>query len=250
MLRPIIGVLLLFVVGVVKGQSVSITAFGTPVSENFNSLAPSGTSESLPLGWYILEELNFANNSYAAGTGVETTGNTYSYGTGTQYERALGGLRSANLNPTFGAQFTNNTPGVIAEILITYIGEQWRMGAPNREDRLIFEYSIDATNLNTGDWSPVPTLNFVAPISTGAAGALDGNAPANRTTITATISNLFIPMGTSFWIRWVDFDADGSDDGLAIDDFSITALNPCNVIVSSFSPENGPAGTQIGRAHV
>ena len=28
--------------------------------------------------------------------------------------------------------------------------------------------------------------------------------------------------GSTFWIRWLDSDASGADDGLAIDDFSLT----------------------------
>ena len=38
-----------------------------------------------------------------------------------------------------------------------------------------------------------------------------------------SITGLSIPNGASFWIRWKDSDiAPGSDDGLAVDNFSIT----------------------------
>ena len=33
-----------------------------------------------------------------------------------------------------------------------------------------------------------------------------------------------IPNGSSFWVRWTDFDIPSSDDGLGIDDFSLTPL--------------------------
>src|SRR6185503_17709499 len=36
------------------------------------------------------------------------------------------------------------------------------------------------------------------------------------------LTSLNIPAGTTFWVRWVDFDASGADDGLAVDNFSIT----------------------------
>ncbi len=37
-----------------------------------------------------------------------------------------------------------------------------------------------------------------------------------------------IANGQSFWLRWVDADIPGADDGLAIDDFSLTPLSgPC-----------------------
>jgi hypothetical protein len=44
---------------------------------------------------------------------------------------------------------------------------------------------------------------------------IDGRVPVGSGT-------LAIANGASFWIRWTDFNANGSDDGLAIDDFSLT----------------------------
>ena len=46
---------------------------------------------------------------------------------------------------------------------------------------------------------------------------------AFRTGISATISSLSIADTSKVWIRWADFNASGSDDGLAVDDFSLTA---------------------------
>jgi hypothetical protein len=43
---------------------------------------------------------------------------------------------------------------------------------------------------------------------------LDGNAAANRTAISFTITGLSIPNGATFYIRWLSFDAAGADDGL------------------------------------
>src|SRR6185369_6356194 len=37
------------------------------------------------------------------------------------------------------------------------------------------------------------------------------------------ITGLSIGNGSSFWIRWTDVDATGAEDGLAVDDFSLTA---------------------------
>lgn len=55
-------------------------------------------------------------------------------------------------------------------------------------------------------------------------GARDGNASANRTSITSTISGLYLATGSSLWLRWSDFNATSFDDGLAIDDFRIDAV--------------------------
>ncbi|PKO46443.1 MAG: hypothetical protein CVU31_10010 [Betaproteobacteria bacterium HGW-Betaproteobacteria-4] len=65
-------------------------------------------------------------------------------------------------------------------------------------------------------------LDFTTP-DTSAVGAHDGNSAANRTSLKSTISGLEIAANTGFWLRWADFDASGADDGLAIDNFSLSA---------------------------
>jgi hypothetical protein len=207
---------------------------GGSYTEDFNTLASSGTSSSVPLGWAFLETGTNANTFYTAGTGSSNTGDTYSFGAASSTERAFGGLQSGNLLPTFGANFRNNTGSTITQVPITYIGEQWRLGATGRNDRLDFQYSLDATSLSTGTWTDVDGLDFIAPNSTGTVGALDGNASANKSTITQTITGLSVANGATFWIRWADFNATGADDGLAIDDFSIDETN-LPVELSSFS---------------
>jgi len=84
-----------------------------------------------------------------------------------------------------------------------------------------FEYSTNATDLVTGTYTNVPSLAFATP-DTATAGAKNGNAAADRTALSSTVSGLSIPNGATFWIRWNDTDATGADDGLAVDDFSLT----------------------------
>ncbi len=51
----------------------------------------------------------------------------------------------------------------------------------------------------------------------------DGNLAANRTAISySLVLAAAVASGQSFWIRWTDTNATGSDDGLGIDNFSIT----------------------------
>src|SRR6185437_9535195 len=98
-------------------------------------------------------------------------------------------------------------------------------------DRLDFQYSTDATSLTTGTWTDVDTLDFSSPVTSGSTGALDGNAAADRTAIAGTVAGLSLPAGQSVWIRWSDFNASGSDDGLAVDGFSLTARASANLPV-------------------
>jgi hypothetical protein len=119
---------------------------------------------------------------------------------------------------------TNETGFVLTELAIQYIGEQWRLGATGRVDRFDFAYSSDATSLITGSWIEFDPLDLVAPVTAGATGALDGNAVENRLFVSDSITGLSLAPGASLWLRWTDFEATGSDDGLGIDDFAITAV--------------------------
>ncbi|MBL7723006.1 MAG: T9SS type A sorting domain-containing protein [Chitinophagaceae bacterium] len=190
-------------------------------SQDFNSLASTGTSAALPAGWYFLEAGVNANTTYSAGNGSSFTGDTYSFGSAASTERALGGLQSSNILPSFGFWMSNNTGNAINAIIVSYTGEQWRLGTAGRTDRLSFEYSLDATALDNGIWTALGALDFAAPISTGAPGPLDGNLPANRAPVATVINGLNIPVGATIFFRWNDFNATGADDGLSIDDLNL-----------------------------
>ncbi len=207
---------------VLAAGTVSLTTLDTAYTENFVTLASTGTSSTVPNGWDFLETGTNANTIYTAGTGSSNTGDTYSFGAASNTERAFGGLQSGSLNPTIGASFTNNTGNEINSLAISYTGEQWRLGTSGRTDRIDFQLSTTATSLNTGIWTDFNNLDFSGPISVGTVGLLNGNLAANRTAISFTITGVSIPNGTTFWIRWMSFDASGADDGLAVDDFSLT----------------------------
>lgn len=208
-----------------NAQSISLTS-GSSYSQNFDALSNTAgsTTNSLSVtGWYMTETGGGArdNEQYAVDNGASTTGDSYSYGAAAATDRALGGLRSGTLIPLFGASFTNNTGVTITSITVSYIGEEWRLGTISRTDQLDFKYSTNATSLTTGTWTDVNNLDFVTPV-TATAGAKDGNAVANRTAISYTITGLSIANGATFWISWTDLDASGADDGLAVDNFSLS----------------------------
>ncbi len=233
--------------------------------QNFDTLVGSGPSSTVPNGWDFAESGTSANTTYAAGTGSNNAGNTYSFGAATSGERAFGTLQSSSLIPTIGASFTNNTVATITDLAIAYTGEQWRLGAAGRADRLDFQISTNATSLTTGTWVDQNSLDFSSPKTITPTGALDGNLAANRIAISATITtSLNIPNGATFWIRWADFNAFDSDDGLAVDEFSLTpaanntapsgagAANPSTVLAGNttlltvaVTPGANPSSTSI-----
>ena len=207
------------------GAAIPISSLDTPYTQDFNGLAPLNTSANLPTGWELAETGANANTSYTADSGSLAVGDTYSYGSATS-DRALGTLRDPNLASKFGAGFRNDTGAPIFWVTIELTGEQWRVGQPNGIDALSFEYSHNATSLDTGLWVNQPALN-VARVTSGATpGARDGNALVNRETVRAQLP-VNVPPGQELWIRWVDTDqAGGADQGLAVDDFSLTAGGP------------------------
>ena len=206
--------------------TIALVTAGVAYTQNFDSLSnvSNSTTNDLTIqGWGLSETGGglFDNDKYSVGTGSSNAGDTYSFGAAGSTERALGSIQSVTTVPVIGANFVNNTGLTLNSLLVSYTGEQWRLGATGRIDRLDFQYSLDATDLTTGTWSDVDALDF-ASLSTSTVGALDGNAAANRASISQSINGLSILPGTQFWIRWNSFDAAFADDGLAIDDFSIT----------------------------
>ncbi|MGG7551680.1 T9SS type A sorting domain-containing protein [Chryseobacterium arthrosphaerae] len=207
---------------------ISLTSLNTAYTQNFDGLANTGTG-SLTLtgsldGWSVVETGSNANATYAADNGSSNGGNTYSYGATGSTDRALGSIASGNLLSRWGAQFKNDTGAAITDLLVAYTGEEWRMGQANRgtDDQITFEYSTDATSLTTGTWTAVSALTYNSTDVTGVVGLRDGNSANYRTALSTTITGLNIPANQTFWIRFVDVNITGTDDGLAIDDFSLT----------------------------
>ena len=209
--------------------AVGLTALDVAYTQDFDTLVSTGTgteAANTPAGWTFLESSTSvpANTTYTAGTGSSNSGDTYSFGSAGSSERALGQVRSGSNVVTLGGQLTNDTGGTITSLDVAYVGEQWRLGSVGRavQDGMTVQISTDATSLGAGTWSDVPGLAFAPPTTTGTAGPLDGNAAANRAALSATITGLTVAPGSSIWLRWSDIDATSSDDGLGIDDVSIT----------------------------
>jgi hypothetical protein len=227
MTKHLFVALFLFSMGTHTSIAAVITLTnGAPVySENFNSLAASVPSSTTPTGWSFIENGSSGNNNglYAASTGSGSGGDTYSFGT--DADRAFGELTTGTFASTIGAQFRNGGTTAIQSMAIGYKGEQWRVGNSGtpRTDRLNFSYSLNATSLTTGTWNSLSSLDFLSPITTGTVGALNGKLALNRSSLSGNITGLTWNTGNDLWIRWTGIDVTGSDDGLAIDDFTLNA---------------------------
>jgi hypothetical protein len=204
----------------------------TTYTQNFDTLPVSGTSNNiltLPTGFAFSEAGSGNNASYAASDGSSPAGDTYSFGTGTNTDRALGELTAATVQSTVGACFVNNTGSAIMTALVGYTGEQWRLGTTGGAvDRLDFQFSKDATSLTNGTWTNVDGLDFATPNNVAAPGALDGNAAGNRVVFAPTALNPATPIAANatFYVRWLPSNITGANDALAIDDFLLGFTPP------------------------
>jgi len=215
---------------------ITLNNMGVFVSEDFNTLANSGTSSTLPLGWRISESGTNANTDYTAGTGSSSTGDSYSFGLPNSNLRTLGGVLSSSLTPSYGAKFLNNTNAAITSLTVTYIGETWRVGNANRSDKIDFQYSTNANDLASGTWVDIDSLDYQnTPQGNTSSGTVIHSSAKNY-----TIFGLNIPANSYFFIRWLDTDATGSDDGIGINDFSI---KPCFTVAAPTAVAQGFCGS-------
>lgn len=210
----------------------SITALNTPYNENFDGMGPTGTT--LPSNWNAVRGggSGTANQvlTMQVTDGSANTGTVYNVGTTSASDRAFGSISSNTTLPAFGMSFINNTGNIITEIKIDALVEQWRTGSSNTSNEVMaFSYSLNATTgLDSGTWTPVTSLNANEILTaTTASAAVDGNLPANQSTITGTINLSATPWtnGSVLWIKWLDDNAVGNDGLLAIDNFVFTATS-------------------------
>ncbi|MBE9049522.1 ExeM/NucH family extracellular endonuclease [Nostocales cyanobacterium LEGE 11386] len=214
-----------------------VISLSNPYFQDFNSLISSGTGQpwedtvTIP-GWYATRP------TINAGTGSSNTGSLYSFGATGDADRALGSVASGSTGTIhYGVRFFNDTNAVINTLGVSYIGEQWRNGGNTTQHQLDFAYQIGATDLTSGTWVDVDSLDFLGPIATSTAGALNGNTNTNRANVSDTLTGLSLAPGEEIWLRWTDIDNPGSDHGLAIDDLQVstTALPGITLIESGGS---------------
>jgi hypothetical protein len=193
------------------------------------STTPTPAATDLPNGWYAVEDGSNANTTYRGWTNNNSpTGDTYSFGTPGESDRALGVNASSNMFPVrFGAQFTiaSGSPN-IASFLLGYTGEQWFRGSTTAVDKLTFEYSTTATSLTTASgWTAFTGLDYTSNNTGTANTPLDGNDSTNSSVISNQRITLANPLsaGNTFWIRWSAVNVSGTDNGMGVDNFSIVA---------------------------
>lgn len=208
--------------------------------QNFDTLPKSGTTKTLPNGWFAgsLTKQDL-NSTITADNGSMNLGGIYSYGLSGNNNRALGLFNDGRNFSLFGAEFQNAGPGSINRVNISYTGEEWRFGSTtehaNNRNSLQFVYAVTTGNYPTA-WGNVPGLSFSTPNISGSVGARDGTQAANQVGVSSSISFLNIPQGSMLWIAWYEQLGSGNraGDGLAIDNFSISAVPEASTYAAGF----------------
>jgi trimeric autotransporter adhesin len=207
-------------------QAYTFTSGQKTYSENFDAMGSAGTA--FLTGWTAIRSSGTgtvgAVLTMAVTDGSANSGNVYNVGAAASEERAFGTLGSATTVPQMGASFLNNTGESIIKIDLAGMMEQWRSGSNAAVNEVVvFEYSLNATDLATGTWTPVTGFDLMEKItSSTVAAALDGNLAENQTAISASITGLAWFPGSNLWIRWTDVNDLGSDGIYAIDNLTMT----------------------------
>ncbi len=248
--------------------AAQIPMSGGTYSQNFDSLAGSGTSNpwtdnaTLP-GWYAAKG-SAGVTTYSAGTGSSATGSLYSFGTNgvnAASDRALGSVASSGNTYAYGVRFLNDTAFAQTNITVSCAAEQWRNanGTAAVTNTLAFSYRVAGVPLTSADadnaqaWTDFGALDFHSPVvnvGSGNGTALDGHAPANRQVFTnITLTGAVVQPGEEIFLRWRDVDDSSSDAGLAIDNlavsFQATASSPetTNAPVITLQPRSQATGS-------
>lgn len=207
--------------------------FNGSYSEDFDTLPITGTGSTNTFslaGWYSNDTTIVATNGSSGYSGL------LSLGSSSSTERALGSGGADSTGTTYYAlRLVNDTGATIPSVYVSYVGETWRQGAATSNDPygLEFAFSRDATGVEDGTYFRRSTLDYISsvplvvadPASSGMASAINGNADANRTLVSAmlTFSGGWQP-GQELWLRWTDLNSNGFDASVGIDNLSIVAV--------------------------
>lgn len=237
------------------GASYSQHFDGLPATGSFSLTGRGPLALSAPpinasnlAGWQLwMMAGSNTNASFAAGTGSSTGNGVYSLGNSSTTERALGTLSSGTGLYAFGLILTNQTGSLLNSFTIGFTAEQWRKGGSTNPNTWTFHYKTgNISALNEDSLREENHLNFGSVNTSSSGSSLNGNLPANQQTISYTVSGISWRDGEQLLLRWDDADETGSDDIVAMDDFSFSAsLQSSKPQISQVSADSITATTAV-----
>lgn len=252
---------------------VSITSGSLTYTQSFDSLGPASVAwdnDSTIPGWDVqINNGSTANSNAQAADGSAILSGLLNLGSTGAPDRALGSKATGtgNLaNIAYAVSFQNNTGKPVGLTQLQYAGELWRTnsgtGTPQTavDEEYVVYYQVSSsavTNIQSGATSPVPLpgAGFAAlgaganwinpvniPLATATAGALDGNAAANRATVTFSPSRVILQPGQFLLLKWTDANESGTDGFQGIDDVVVAFVELNGALTPSVSDVTRAAG--------
>ncbi|MDB6000981.1 MAG: putative extracellular nuclease [Rhizobacter sp.] len=216
--------------------SVAISAASPSYSQNFDSLATSGTAnawvnDSTLSGWSLFNAAGAPIPTYAANTGSSNAGAFVSFGAAGNNDRALGGVGSGGAYfgaPASGAvagyiaaSFVNDTGAQLGGFDLGFDGEQWRNGGNTSAQTMVFSYGFGSSFADVTWTAPGAGFDFSSPVTGSTAAAIDGNGAGLVSGLGGNVSTQW-DAGQTLWVRWTETNDQGNDHGLAIDNLSLS----------------------------
>jgi hypothetical protein len=226
--------------GEVPDTAVSLQEHGGTYLQDFNSLrgyqVPNAqlaefsweetAAPALP-GWNAYLDGTLAK-TYTANNGNSGKSGIYSYGTVLEGEgtmdRALGLLSSTARSQAGTVEvqllLENDTSKLIDDFVISYTGQQWRVGSFSHS-RLSFSYKVvDAQGVVILPWTTLPQLSFES-LHTGKPTHLNARLPENHSRVEEKpVTGLALEPGQFAVLRWTVENHLGN--GFGIDDLELS----------------------------
>lgn len=212
-------------------------------AENFDGIVPSTGLFSFTAGVQSavtgttfdgvkLSGTGTTNMNLVASDGSANSGALYSHGAVSGADRALGSVASGTNIPGMGVEIRNSSLGPWTRLTIAFTQENWR-SSTSTQNVIAASYAFSTTSGVTASnylsvatgFTAITNLNLVGPTPVTTNGALNGNDPLNQAARTTTlVFNTPVAVGQSVFVRWQDVNDVGNDAGLAMDNFSATAV--------------------------
>lgn len=192
-------------------------------------------NRTLP-GWHLLNfvEQPLVTPTYRGDTGDDGGGSFYSYGLEGDGNRALGALGSGGAyfgTPAAGrlagyitVAFRNTGTTDIRRVDVRFDGQQWRQGASDNLNTMVFEYGVGEEFGHVAWIRPGRGFDFDSPsplIGSAEGQVVFGRDRLARQALGGSLAPLW-PAGAKLWMRWAFLNNHGFDHGLAIDDFRLS----------------------------
>lgn len=126
----------------------------------------------------------------------------------------------------YGIRLVNDTGFVLDEFSVGYTGQQWfSHDSSDTSITVFYQTGEHASDLTGGTWTQINDLTFTSPISNADNAVLNGTLADNSHVFTPqTITGMNWEDGEELWIRFTFENIQQESQGLAIDDFTFTAV--------------------------